>query len=149
MELYRLNKKRYAGDLSGYGASLGGGRWNSKGTALLYTAQSRSLALVESLVHLSTVNNLEDYQMMVIFVPDDASVIYYDRHRLPVGWEKAPSLTQTIGDQWATSADSLLLRVPSAVVINEYNFLINPRHRDAGKVQLVGNESFIFDTRLK
>ncbi len=149
MELYRLNKKRYAGDLSGYGASLGGGRWNNQGTAILYTAQSRSLTLVESLVHLSRVQNLEGYLMMVLFVADDSSILYYDRNRLPASWEKAPSLTQEIGDQWVQDGKSLLLRVPSAIVVNEYNFLINSRHPEAVKLKMVDTESFLFDTRLK
>ncbi len=68
MELYRLTKEKYGNDISGTGAFLAGGRWNSKGIRMLYTAGSRSLALVESLAHLVTVRNLESYVVMVLYV---------------------------------------------------------------------------------
>ncbi len=83
MELYRLTKEKYGNDISGTGAFLAGGRWNSKGIRMLYTAGSRSLALVESLAHLVTVRNLESYVVMVLYVPDDAGLTVLAGSTLP------------------------------------------------------------------
>jgi RES domain-containing protein len=149
MELYRLTKEKYGNDISGTGAFLAGGRWNSKGTRMLYTAGSRSLALVESLAHLVTVRNLESYVVMVLYVPDDASLTVLAGSTLPADWRTDQNFTQGRGNRWAQAGESLLLQVPSAIVPKEYNFLLNPLHPQFNAVKIVDMEPFTFDLRLK
>ena len=149
MELYRLTKEKYGGDISGTGAFLAGGRWNSKGVRMLYTAGSRSLALAESLAHLVTVRNLESYVVMVLYVPDDAGLTVLAGSTLPADWRTDLNFTQRRGNRWAQAGESLLLQVPSAVVPKEYNFLLNPLHPQFSAVKVVDMEPFTFDLRLK
>ncbi len=149
MELYRLTKEKYQHDISGTGAFLAGGRWNSKGVRMLYTAGSRSLALVESLAHLVTVRNLEPYAVMVLYVPDDAGLTILTGSTLPADWRIDNNFTQHRGDSWVRAAESLLMQVPSAIVPKEYNFLINPLHPQFSTVKVIDIEPFSFDMRLK
>jgi RES domain-containing protein len=149
MELYRLTKSKYENDLSGTGAFLAGGRWNNRGTYLLYTAASRSLAVVEALVHLVTVKNTERYSMLVLYVPDDVARTIYTNSILNPDWKNNPSYTQAVGDLWAKQKSSLLLQIPSAIISKEYNFLINPLHPQAKLVKVMEFEPFSFDVRLK
>ncbi len=149
MELYRLTKEKYGSDISGTGAFLAGGRWNSKGARMLYTAGSRSLALAESLAHLVTVRNLEAYVVMVLYVPDDAPLMVLSASTLPTDWRTNLDFTQRRGNQWEQTGESLLLQVPSAIVPKEYNFLLNPLHPQFNTVKIVDMEPFTFDLRLK
>jgi RES domain-containing protein len=149
MELYRLTKEKYGSDISGTGAFLAGGRWNSKGVRMLYTAGSRSLALVESLAHLVTVRNLESYVVMVLYVPDDAGLTVLAGSTLPADWRTDQNFTQRRGNRWVQTGENLLLQVPSAIVPKEYNFLLNPLHPQFNAVKIVDLEPFTFDLRLK
>jgi RES domain-containing protein len=149
MELYRLTKSKYENDLSGTGAFLAGGRWNNKGTYLLYTAASRSLAVVEALAHLVTVRNAEPYSMLVLYLPDDVALSVQTNSTLKSNWQSDLSYTQSLGDTWARNNSSLLLQVPSAIISKEYNFLLNPLHPQARQVKVLDFEPFTFDLRLK
>lgn len=149
MELYRLTKLKYQDDLRGTGAFLAGGRWNNMGIYLLYTSSSRSLAIVESLAHLTEVNNIEEYAMLVLYVPDDITRTSYTGERLVKGWQNNFTYTQNIGDIWAKENKSLILEVPSVIVSKEYNFLVNPLNKEYGKLKLIEIEAFSFDSRLK
>lgn len=149
MELYRLTKFKYKDDLSGTGAFLAGGRWNNKGTYMLYTASSRSLAAVEALVHLVTVKNVDTFAMLVLYVPDDIAYSVFTSGTLSEDWQHNPSYTQSIGDAWARKKENLLLKVPSAAIPKEFKFLINPFHSQFIKVKIVEFEPFEFDVRLK
>lgn len=149
MELYRLTKSRYETDLSGTGAFLAGGRWNNKGTYLLYTAGSRSLAVVEALAHLVTVRNAEPYSMLALYVPDDVAFAVQTNSTLKNNWKTDLSYTQSLGNEWAKKNSTLLLQVPSAIISKEYNFLLNPLNPQASKVKVLEFEPFSFDLRLK
>jgi RES domain-containing protein len=116
---------------------------------MLYTAGSRSLALVESLAHLVTVRNLESYVVMVLYVPDDAGLTVLAGSTLPADWRTDQNFTQGRGNRWAQAGESLLLQVPSAIVPKEYNFLLNPLHPQFNTVKIVDLEPFTFDLRLK
>ncbi len=144
-----MTKGKYANDISGTGAFLAGGRWNSKGVRMLYAAGSRSLALVESLAHLVTVRNLEPYIVMVLYVPDDASINVLAGSTVPTDWRTDNNFTQRCGNVWAQGGETLLMQVPSAIVPKEYNFLINPLHPQFNAVKIVDLEPFTFDLRLK
>lgn len=149
MELYRLTKSKYKNDLSGTGAFLAGGRWNNKGTYLLYIAASRSLAVVEALAHLVTAKNAEPYSMLVLYVPDDVGIAVQTNSTLKSNWKTDLSYTQALVDEWAKNNATLLLQVPSAIISKEYNFLLNPLHPQANKVKILEFEPFSLDLRLK
>jgi RES domain-containing protein len=148
MILYRLTKKIYANDLSGAGAKAFGGRWNSKGNAMLYMASNRSLALLEVLVHLTPIIIPDNYCMITVKVPDDTEV--FDISILPENWtESADELDlKKTGDKFLRENKNLLLKVPSSIVVDEFNFLINPAHPLASKIKIVSILPFSFDSRL-
>jgi len=134
----------------GEGARQYGGRWNSPGTAVVYTAQSESLAALELLVHLGSSELLICYSTIPATF-DDALVEILDPARLPADWTSAPApaALQQIGDQWAAAQRSVILRVPSALVPNESLFLVNPAHPDLARVAIGSPTPFQFDPRLK
>jgi RES domain-containing protein len=150
MLVYRIARKDVVRDLSGTGAKLYGGRWNHRGTAVVYTSETRALATVEFLVHVSLSNAPSGLMTATIEIPDSIAPEDVSRGSLPRGWRDYPPPRQVadLGTQWAKSGKSLLLRVPSAVVEQEYNILINPLHSDMRHVKLQRVEPFEFDKRL-
>ncbi|MBD2754171.1 RES family NAD+ phosphorylase [Spirosoma validum] len=149
MEVYRLSNARRADDLTGTGARLAGGRWNYVGTPVLYTAGSRALATLEVLVH-SPLSYIPDYyRMLTIRVPDD-SIVSVPLEQLPDGWNTLtpPTSIKDITENWLANNRFLLLKVPSAVVEGEYNFLINPTHHRSSEVTIVSKQPYRFDPRL-
>ena len=150
MIVYRLSKGNFKYDLSGKGAELAGGRWNNKGIAMLYTSASRALCAMEVLVHVPISLLPNDYHMVSIEVPDDAPSGEVFLDDLPPQWQSLPhgSATQKIGDLFVHERKLLLLKVPSAVVKGDFNYLINPQHPDFYKVKVTETELFEFDSRL-
>jgi RES domain-containing protein len=147
---WRIVKTRRARSaFDGEGARLHGGRWNSPGTPMVYTAESISLAVLELLVHLQASPLLAAYSVISATF-DDALVEALPRRALPSGWTQhpAPVRLQELGDRWAAERRSAVLRVPSAVVPAESNFLLNPKHPDFAKVRLGAPARFDFDRRL-
>ena len=150
MFVYRIAKRELVKDLTGTGAKLYGGRWNHRGTAVLYASETRALAVLEFLVHVSLSNAPRGLMIATLEIPDNIVAEEAPRESLPRGWRDYPPPKQVadLGTQWAKSGKSLLLRVPSAVVEQEYNILINPLHSDMEKVVSVRVEAFEFDKRL-
>ena len=150
MLVFRIAKKDVVKDLTGTGAKLFGGRWNHRGTAVIYTSETRALATVEFLVHVSLSNAPRGLMIATIEIPDSIAPEDVTRGSLPRGWRDYPPPRQVadLGTQWAKSGKSLLLRVPSAVVEQEYNLLINPLHSDLKHVKLQRADAFEFDKRL-
>lgn len=150
MRAFRLVRKKYANPLSGEGASLSGNRWNSKGTPLIYCADSRALAMAEVAVHLSLSLLPSDYEMVELEIPRQVSMMQLGLETLPEGWNSFPHLLQTqqIGDQFVATEKCCVLKVPSAVVPGDFNFLINPHHPHFEKIRIQGREKFPFDSRL-
>jgi RES domain-containing protein len=147
---WRITKQKHAQSaFTGEGARLYGGRWNSPGTAMIYTAQSQSLAVLEVLVHLDSPELLKKYVLFEVAV-DEAYVDELDPSKLPRNWkaDPAPSKVQTIGDDWAAGGTSAVLRVPSTLVPGESNFLLNPRHPDFRKLRIGKALPFLFDPRF-
>ena len=150
MIVYRLARANYKEDLSGKGAELAGGRWNSKGTALVYTSSSRALCVTEIAVHTPLGIIPEDYYLVSILIPDDAPMAMYNEKNLPEDWNSYPhgNATQMIGDKFVKEEKFLVLKVPSATVQGDYNYLLNPRHKMAIKVKIKETSFFTFDERL-
>jgi RES domain-containing protein len=149
MILYRLAKENYVDDLSGTGARLYGGRWNSKGMAAVYLASSKALALLEVLVHLPPLIEPKNYFCAEIEVPEN-SVTEISIAGLPYNWAdmQSPPALKSIGDDFLQENKYLLLKVPSAIVQAEYNYLLNVQHPDMKNVRVVKKELFNFDKRL-
>lgn len=143
MIVHRLAKAAHVA-LDGEGARLYGGRWNTPGRSLVYTAASPSLAVLEILVHLDLPPELlpTDYRLLTIEVPDDAQF-----EQLDVTPPDAEACTR-IGDGFLHRAEGLGLSVPSVVVPQERNLLINPGHPAAPQIRVLRLEPFAFDPRL-
>lgn len=149
MQLWRLVKTKYASSaFDGEGARLYGARWNSPGTCVAYASSNASLAVLEVLVHVENVAVLPSYSLISASIPDE--LIENLRRPLPVAWSASPvhPEVQAIGDEWVRSDRSLALRVPSALVPDGSNVLINPGHRDFVHFSAGKAEQFSFDSRL-
>ena len=150
MEVYRLSRQKYASSLSGEGAAIRGGRWNSKGVKIMYTAANRALAMAEVAVHFTYSTLANDYMMLTIELPDDISIGVLHLNNLPLDWNSFPHVhsTQKFGDVFVKEGIHLLLKVPSVVVSGDFNYLINPMHPDFRKIKITEQLKFPFDRRL-
>lgn len=150
MRLFRLSKSKFSYDLTGKGAELAGGRWNSRGKAVLYISQSRALCTAEIAVHTPLGNIPKDYELVEVSIPDSVIVKEIEISDLPLDWKSIPHShsTQEIGDQFILKNEFLVVKVPSVVVPGEFNFLINPAHRRFSEVEIISIGQFEFDGRL-
>jgi len=148
MNVYRLASGQYTHDLSGTGAKLYGGRWNMPGLPALYTAQHISLAVLEILVHLQAYRKPVDYHLVTIAIPDNAATFVLDPLQLKKQWKDDVGYTQLIGNDFLNTQASLVLKVPSAIIEQEHNIIINPVHPAADQVTIQLIQHFIFDKRL-
>lgn len=154
MIVYRIEREKHLKNtLSGVGAAMSKGfRWNSYNTRLVYTAESRALATLEVAVHLDLNEDLpNDRHYVEVFIPDDITILEVDIDDLPEDWDsKPPSITtQTIGDDFVADNEAAVLKVPSSIVPKEYNYLINPGHRDSRRIKVFNTYRMSFDSRLK
>jgi len=141
-----------AHDLSGKGAELSGGRWNRKGTPMVYTSDSRSLACMETVVHLSSGDSLPLNRFLVqVSIP---IAVWKSRIELDpadhVGWDAEPpgKVSMDWGTAWVQGKTTVLARVPSVIVPEEINILINPLHPDVSKIAAVKVRKWTYDQRL-
>jgi RES domain-containing protein len=151
LSAWRIVQARHAAHaFSGAGARLYGGRRNSPGVAMIYTAQSRALAALEILVHLEAPLLLASYELFEVRF-DERTVNTLAAADLPADWrdDPIPVSTQRLGDKWAQSAASPVLRVPSALIPQESNYLLNPLHPAFKSVEIREPAAFAFDRRLK
>jgi RES domain-containing protein len=147
---WRIVNTRFSADaFNGEGARLYGGRWNNPSVKMIYTAGSISLATLELLVHLDSTAVLPSYSTCPVEFADSL-VDILDPARLPADWKQSPAPTelQVIGDEWISLASSVVLRVPSAIVEEENNYLINPAHKDFAKLVIGSMKPLNLDTRL-
>lgn len=151
MVVWRLCRQRYASHpLDGEGARLYGGRWNYLGTSVVYTAETLALAALETLVHLDPDLAPTDLVAIPIELPANIRVEEIIVAELPPNWRSTPALEtlQEIGTAWVRRASSLVLRVPSAVIPQEHNYLVNPAHMDQSRLKVGRPQPFSFDPRL-
>ncbi len=150
MEVYRVAKTQYGKDLTGIDARLYGGRWNQKGTAMIYTSKSRALAALEFLVHLPLSLAPPGLKIVSLQIPDETAIEEIPPSDLPANWRTYPAPPQLaeLGSAWVKTNKTLLLRVPSAIIEKEFNILINPGHPDIKLVTVGKIEDFKFDDRL-
>lgn len=150
LRAWRIVKGRHSEKaFDGEGARLYGGRWNRPGVPAVYTSESRALATLEVLAGLQTNSPLPGY----VLIPaefDDSLVAAIELDEVPKDWRQhpPPSSTQRLGDDWIARGDSAVLRVPSALVPKESNFLLNPRHPDFSAIHIGEPEPLSMDPRL-
>lgn len=149
LEVFRIVTRARAADaFSGEGARLYGGRWNSKGIRVVYTASARSLAMLEMLVQDQPLH--AEYVIIPARVPSRVRVEQVATSVLPKDWRATGpnEALRELGEQWVRRSLSAVLRVPSAVVPQEHNYLLNPAHADFGKIKLGRAEALTTDPRL-
>jgi RES domain-containing protein len=147
MLVYRLSQKKYSQDLNGTGAFLYGGRWNHAETYMLYTAQHISLSVLEILVHIKISSFEVPYSLITFQLPE----IKYKEilsDKLKKNWDTDMEYTQQIGNDFLQNNAFLYMMIPSIVIPQEKNILINPLHPDAKKIKIIKTEDFKFDKRL-
>lgn len=149
MEAFRISREEYSKILSSSGSA---NRWNLKGQFVLYTGSSRSLSSLELVVHKGAVKPALQYKVMVISIADDDYLMKQIKiNDLPTDWRSfaAYSILQKIGSEWYNKQESLVLKIPSAVIPLEYNYIINTEHPSFHKkVSLVRNEDYFWDSRI-
>jgi RES domain-containing protein len=146
--LWRISN--YA-DLHGIGGLKASARWHTRGHRIVYLSSTPASALLEILVHLEIEEEHlpRSYKLLEIQVPDDVGIEKVeDREKLPKGWPEKLSLTRAFGNQWLDRNSSALLQVPSALVPHTSNFLLNPLHKDAARIQITSISRQGFDRRL-
>lgn len=151
MVVWRICKQRWSDSaFSGEGARRTGGRWNYVGTPVVYSSATLSLACLELLVHADHDDLPDDLVAVPLVVPDDASLVSINIDDLPANWREypAPDELREIGSQWISSSQSLILQVPSAVIPQESNLLINPSHPEFPRCAVRSPLPFPLDPRL-
>jgi RES domain-containing protein len=148
MEIYRICLEKYSHALV---ASGNRARWNSKGNFVIYTAGTRALACLENVVHRSGEGLKELFKVVVIGVPDQLPIETLLPAQLPDNWHLPQHyfLCQPLGDRWYHRASSAVLRVPSSIIPEEFNYVLNTRHPDFSQIKLLRREDFEFDPRIK
>ncbi|MBK7099044.1 MAG: RES family NAD+ phosphorylase [Sphingobacteriales bacterium] len=150
MRVYRISKCRFIKDLSGYGAFLQGGRWNSLNQYMIYTSQSIALSMLEVLVHFQPQISPEDFCLLTLELPDN-SIEVLPHKKLQEGWNRYAIIpaTQTVGDSFLKENKKIALQVPSSIIEQESNFLLNPNHPDfEQKVKIISIQEIKIDKRL-
>ena len=147
MIVYRITTAEWSTKLT---ASGNPARWSSRGNFMIYTAESRALACLENLVHRSGVGSNALYRVMIIEVPDILKVEDADAKKLRKDWYSMNNYPycQAIGDKWLQGTSTAILKIPSVIIKQEFNYLLNPNHPDFKKIKLTIVEHFDFDQRF-
>lgn len=150
MFVYRLGRTKFRDDISGEGARLFGGRWNHKGTPCLYAAESRALAVLEYTVNVHIDDVPRALSMTVLEVPHHRLLRLAPKD-LPGDWfhSPAPSSTKDFGTELLKKAEYLVIQIPSVIISEEYNYLVNPMHKDIHQVKVLSMHDFVYDVRIK
>ena len=147
MQLFRICLSKWTSTLKASGQPA---RWNSKGKYVVYTSENRSLACLENLVHRSGFGKNELFKILVIDVPNNIKINEVVANQLPKNWMEFSNypICQKIGNKWIDSLGSCILKVPSSIIPQEYNYLINPLHKEFKLIKTSSTEDFNFDRRL-
>ncbi len=150
MLVYRVGKTKYAADLNGTGARLFGGRWNNKMIGCLYTSENRALAVLEYTVNVNIDDIPRALSITSIEIPYEPIQILKEAD-LPGNCKQtpAPSATKNFGSKLLQAAAALIIRVPSTIIPEEFNYLINPLHPEIKKIKIIEIKDFVYDVRLK
>jgi RES domain-containing protein len=148
MLVYRITKKQYA-NLDGIGGMLVAGRWHDKGYRVVYFSESRSLALLEYLVHFDDYHLLpSDLVIMTLKMPSSTHIIAVDPMELAADWKESVNVTRAIGTKFLKNNEAPVLSVPTAIVPGEYNFVVNPLNQESTAFKIIKTEPFLLDSRI-
>lgn len=149
MELFRICSANHSKELVSSGAP---NRWNRKGEFVIYTAESRSLATLEMIVHRNSIKSDSSYKVLTISVSEIDNLFYnLNVNQLPKNWRTfgAYSQLQQLGSNWYNRNEFLLLKIPSVIIPKEFNYVINTQHPEfSSKVKLENVEDYFWDERL-
>ena len=152
MLVYRITREEFSDDLSGMGAKLYGGRWNEKGTPVLYTCEYKSLTVLELLVHTPKEFKPPKYVILTIEIPDKLQdgIKEYKESELPKNWEipVVPKLVKSWGTEKLIKQKILGIKVPSVILKSERNIVLNPKDKNFNKIKIVEKEDYLIDERL-
>lgn len=150
MRIYRLSDRQFAADLDGTGAKLFGGRWNHVGTSCIYTSASRALSVLEFAANVELEFFPANLSITIYEVPDKETLTISDEE-LPENWNdlSSPKSTKDFGTNLLMNSNTLCIQVPSVVVLQEFNYLINPACEKIKLIKVVDINKFEFDTRVK
>ncbi len=147
LKTYRIIKNKFLNAPHGEGAFKFGGRWNKPGEIVIYSSETKALATLEILVNIPIAKDLKFYAL-TINIPNNVAKKTIDVNNLPKKWRTYPSTTVAIGSEWLKNAESCILKIPSAIVPEEFNYLINPNHKDYKKIEFSEPQEFCFDDRF-
>ncbi len=150
MLVYRIGRTKFAHELSGEGARLHGGRWNQKLVRCIYTSESRALALLEYTANVNIEDIPRALSVTTFEIPEE-HIFQIETAKLPGNWlsSPAPSSTKSLGSSLLTESGYLIVKIPSAIMVDEFNYLLNPAHPDYEKIRILDVRDFVYDVRLK
>ena len=150
MLVYRIGRTKRAGDLTGEGSRLNGGRWNHKLTPCIYTSESCALALLEYTVNVN-IDEIPRALSYTIFEIPGAGIHELKEEELRGNWREvpAPSSTKDFGTALLKAAKTPVLKIPSLVISEEFNYILNPLHADSRSFKILGIKDFVYDVRIK
>ncbi|PVD51578.1 hypothetical protein DC498_14245 [Terrimonas sp.] len=150
MIVYRIGRTKFSKDISGEGARLHGGRWNHILTSCIYTSESRALAVLEYTVNVNIDDIPRSLSISTFEIPD-TGIQELAIKGLPGNWKEAPapSSTKDLGTKLLRSANSPIIKIPSAIIPREFNFILNPQHPNSEDFKILDVEDFVYDVRIK
>jgi RES domain-containing protein len=148
MLVYRIILAKYSSKLIASGRAA---RWNPNEVNIVYTASSRSLACLENAVHRSQAGLSRLFNIMTIEIPDKIETTIIRINHLPADWTDYNQMyiTQRLGEKWIKENESAILQVPSSIIEEEFNYLLNQAHSDFRQIELIKTQPFVFDKRIK
>ena len=148
MQVFRIILAKYADKLIASGRAA---RWNPNDVEMIYSASSRSLACLENVVHRSGKGLNQVFDVLTIDIPRHIKIKKILLEDLPADWKDYDRvyLTQRMGEKWISENHTAVLQVPSSIVSEEVNYLLNPKHKDFGEIKIVKRQPFVFDSRIK
>src|SRR5215211_7502410 len=150
MMVYRIGRTKHISDLTGEGSRLFGARWNHEGTACLYASESRALAVLEYTVNINIDDIPRALSIATIEIPE-SNILALSTGDLPGNWNEvlAPAETKDFGTALLTAVKYPVIRIPSTIIPQEYNYILNPLHPESKKFKIVEAHDFIYDLRIK
>ncbi len=150
MRVYRIGKTKHANDLTGEGSKLFGGRWNHKTIPCIYTSESRALALLEYTVNINIEEIPRALSVITFEIPEN-NIKIITEEQLPGNWKQfpAPGSTQDLGTKVLQTTSFSIFKIPSSIITDEFNFILNPRHSDSYFFKIVEIKDFVYDVRIK
>lgn len=148
MLVYRIALTKYAGNLVASGRAA---RWNSNEVKVIYTSNSQALSCLENVVHRSKLGLSINFCLMQIEIPTSIPIEEINLKDLPKNWDNFEQIhsSQKMGDKWIRESKTAVLRIPSSIIHDESNYLLNPKHPDFKQIKLVAIKPFLFDDRIK